>query len=1077
MTDRPTRTTPVRQRQLLLLLLTLLGCVIGGNIYREYQRTGIREEARLHTQTRVMQKNLDWNLAALAKALSSLQKTPLPRLTTSSTNQRLMDLADAMPGVRTILVMDSTGVIRSANRTELIGRDVTERDYFRIPKRQMNPNMLHVSPPFKTVLGNYVINVGKVLLHNDGSFAGVVSSSLDPEYFKTLMSSVRYERDVESYLSHGDGTLFLIEPHRDEVPGINLLVSGSFLSRHVQQGGESSTHRGLTYATRQKRLLAIRTVTPPHLTMDKPLYVSASRDYAAVFTSWRRDSLYQGGIFILLSLSSWYALRVYQRRQQEQHNTLEASERFLRTLTDILPGLVGYWTRDLRCSFANATYADWYGKPLDQIIGHQLNQLMPPQLYEFSKPYLEAALAGEAQFFERPMQKPDGSTRHTLVHYIPDLNRGEVCGFFATATDISEIKAAQLQQEQMNRALDQRTTEAEAANRAKSAFLANMSHEIRTPMNGILGLTRLVLDGELPTRQREMLRKVHTSSQALMGILNDILDYSKIEAGRLEVTSHPFNLQTVVHDCVELFRVRAEEKELRLVCILASDLPQLLTGDSLRLSQILNNLLGNAVKFTENGTISLQVEYAAPPAPSGTHRICFSVQDSGIGMSDEQLARLFQPFSQADAGITRTYGGSGLGLAICNSLVQLLNGSIEVHSTLGKGTTFTVTLPFAASSAHSEQHLASSSDQSTPLEATGMATLPAIDCVLPPLSGIQILLAEDNQINQQVALEFLQRAGAQVTVAGNGIEALKAAKHQYFDLVLMDLHMPVMNGLDAAREISRQLPETRLPIIAVSAAVLKEDRDRCRAAGMVDFITKPLNPDELVTVISRWLPQNRPFPAAQADQHYVTEPSQTSGFDADNLLVRLGGNRELMCSLLREFIEHYRGTADKLNILLESAQHQEALQLLHSVKGVAANLGVVTLQQLASELEAALKSGKPINSVTFSTELQATCDLFTQYLASCPTVRGTQQTATSGNTGKLSAILNQLNGYLLEHELTPGELTDSLQQARNGLTNPKKRLLLEQLLQQLDHFNHDGALMTVERLTALCVMEPEDDLP
>jgi two-component system, sensor histidine kinase and response regulator len=379
-----------------------------------------------------------------------------------------------------------------------------------------------------------------------------------------------------------------------------------------------------------------------------------------------------------------------------------------------------------------------------------------------------------------------------------------------------------------------------AAARAKSEFLANMSHEIRTPMNAVLGFTELTLATALSERQRDYLDKTRSAAQSLLGVLNDILDFSKIEAGKLEVAHLPFELPQVLESVRSIASLQAHAKGLPCRVELASEVPGALVGDALRLRQVLVNLYSNAVKFTQQGQVLLQVSQVA--GPPGRTRLRFEVSDTGIGMSAAEVARLFQPFTQADTSMTRRYGGTGLGLAISRQLVQLMGGQIQVRSTAGAGSTFSFELDF---------------EQASPGFRDPLPALPGAHA-LPGLSGhagltgLRVLLVEDNPVNQQLAQELMGSVGVQVSLASHGGEALRCLAQATFDLVLMDVQMPEMDGYEATRRIRSQPAHASLPIIAMTAHAMASERERCLQAGMNDFLSKPFDPQALYGVLARW---------------------------------------------------------------------------------------------------------------------------------------------------------------------------------------------------------------------------------
>jgi PAS domain S-box-containing protein len=763
-------------------------------------------------------------------------------------------------------------------------------------------------------------------------------------------------------------------------------------------------------------------------------------------------------------------------------------------------------------------------------------------------------------------------------------------GVFAAARDVTERKRLDQVLQEKNVELESARSVAEKANLAKSDFLSGMSHELRTPLNAIIGFSTLALNTDLSPKQHDYVRKISDSGVSLLEIINGILDFSKIEAGKLEMEQTLFSLDDALSSVIAVVEQKAIDKNIELLLDVSPEIPWQLVGDSLRLCQIITNLVGNAIKFTEKGEVELTVtlhEMAADRA-----KLQFSVRDTGLGLPPEHLAKLFQPFTQADGSTTRRFGGTGLGLSISKRLVEMLGGDIWAESEPGTGSTFSFTACFdiastensppsileaingmrilvADDNAASQKILVKllsmhpvrvdtvnsgreaisaiqSQDPADPYQLILMdwqmpemdgieaarrikgdltlSTVPAIIMIAPfgvetdqadayeagadgflrkpvtasalfdAIIGIltpaersavmriqrsgstacnfmaaHILLVEDNEINQQLAIELLEGAGLTVDVANNGREAVEmvVSGGQSYDMVLMDIQMPEMDGYEATRSIRVDSRFKTLPILAMSAHALVEDRQKTIDAGMNAHITKPIDPDAMFRAMSGYLRQSA------ADAQSIAQRSKGAvgqvaipdipGVDVTGALYRLTGNVRLYLQLLRRFMENQTGTAAALESALGSGDRSLAERLAHTTKGVAGNIGAYGVQEVAAELAASIRHNDPPELTReilqrFAEEMADLVATLREALA----VPGDDAEAAvaAADSTKVRPVLLRLLRYIEEND---GKAGYYLGECRNELAGlPQEDM--EKLGSCLANFDYDKALALLKAL-------------
>jgi len=763
----------------------------------------------------------------------------------------------------------------------------------------------------------------------------------------------------------------------------------------------------------------------------------------------------------LISNEIW---RIVQRQRSE------AQVRKLAQAVEQSPESIIITNLNAEIEYVNEAVVNATGFSREELIGEnprifQSNQT-PPETYEALWGALSSGRFWRGEFWNRTK---DGSV-YVESAAIGPLCRadGTVTHYVAVKEDISGKKRMERELyehrfhleklvEQRTRELEEALQKADAASQAKSLFLANMSHEIRTPMNAIVGLTHLLQSDEVPQQHLVWLEKIDNAAKHLLNVIDDILAISKIEAGELDIARSDFQLDSVIDNALSLTMEEAKEKGLVISCEVDEGLPKWLNGDPARLQQALTNYTANAVKFTDRGRILIRAFDAGEA--DGEILVRFEVEDSGIGIDPQRLPELFGAFAQGDATITRKYGGTGLGLTITQRLAQMMGGEAGAESTPGEGSTFWFTAKFAPGQARDEA-----------VGAAGTAT--SRDRLREGHRGSRILLVEDNAVNTEVVKELLTRAGLMVVTTENGREGVEMAETEPFDLVLMDVQMPVMDGLEATRRI-RELPgKSVLPILAMTANIFESDRRACREAGMDDFLAKPVEPERLFEILARWLPEREQTgdlgdePTETIATTTEAEPLELrkrlaglAGFDYATGLQNLLNNEALYQRMLHQFADSHQETVDKLVTLLEAGEIGAVRQLIHGLRGVVGTLGLNRLSEAANQLGAALREGR-VKSATdpllrgVITPLQEFIDILgrEEEQQSCVALE-------PADRQRLLQLLHDLEPYLRSNDTQANSLIDTA-----GMRLRTMGDTAHHLIRHIESFNYDAALADLKKL-------------
>ncbi|NVI84585.1 response regulator [Janthinobacterium sp. BJB401] len=1082
-----------------LLGLLIMAAALAYAHLSEVLRHDAAERERLSVLTALLAKNIEVDLAATNLVLDGVIRDYLGAGAAADAGlalpRRLAALVDAMPGVRTMLVIDANGKPVATNIPELAGQDFSRRGYFQTARDAPDARMLYISAPFLSFKRDLVITAARMVQDRQGRFAGVVVATFDPEYFTAKFRTAMYAADVWAVVVHGDGRQFLNYPARSANGG-NVDLPGSFLRRFRDSGFQAGVLNGVEIAgaAASPRVMAMATIAPAALRMDRALIIGLSREEAAIAAPLRRQALSYILGFAMLALAGasllfWSqrrrrqqaAWQVEQERERQAMQAVSDSETRFRTLIEDAPVAIAI-LRHGRFVYSNPRYRHLHGyAPEDDLSGLAWRSMLTAasQVALASNEALIEADSASEQMFEavgvdkqgRPVPILKTSTRVMLKD-------GPATLIFAQ--DISAQKQAEA-------AMLLARDGAEAANRSKAEFLANMSHEIRSPLNAILGMAWLLERGSQDEEGLLMTRKIRAAGQSLLGIINDVLDVSKIEAGHMTIEQAPFRLAEVIEKTAASMGVAAHDKPVEVRIGPLPDGIDHVLGDALRLEQVLVNLGSNAIKFTPQGTVELLTTLESRDGDAAVLRFC--VRDTGIGIAPEVQEAIFSAFAQADSSTTRRFGGTGLGLTICRQLVRLMGGTLHLQSALGQGSAFSFTVPvqlmhtkapsspgmqgmqgmrvlladgkagtreavaavarglgwhvhavsggqaaldyalacaddarpgvvllaarmpdmegeaaaralreylppqdcpvviLAASGAPATSPARRGTDPANaadailnePVTATSLynATMEArqqramaagLDASLVPLeerqlAGVRVLVVDDSEINRDVVRHILCDQGALPSFACDGQQALDwlLAHPDDVDIVLMDVQMPVMDGLQATRAL-RQLPQFQdLPVVALTAGAFQTQRTAALEAGVNHFISKPFDVPQTIALVARehrrhaqGLPA---LPPVVADMAMPVLPGgAASAIDVAQGMAQWLDEAPYRQNLSR-FGDTYSNTVGAMRALLAANARDDAAALAHQLAGVAGSLALPATLHAARHAEQLLHTG------------------------------------------------------------------------------------------------------------------------
>ncbi|MFP4332297.1 MAG: ATP-binding protein [Campylobacterales bacterium] len=939
----------------------------------------------------------------------------------SIASRKLRVLADSFKAVEMINFINPNGLILLSSNKMDKNVSVADRPHFQILKNNPDRTQSFSNIITARTTGEKSLAQLRAIRGANGEFLGAISALMPLERLDSIISSMDVGSKGVALLRRADTSVLISRfpqynkddfsrPLPDSNPVFSKILNG-------QKIGELS-YRATTDGVRRIGTFAV--------VEDYPFYVQVALSKDEYLAQWRDQATVVTILFVLFAIGLWIVTRAFQKSIQKEQNIKKEIERNSRLLNDgeSLAKIGGweydvdtqkmYWTEGL-FELHEFIKSDDFNH-----IEQSLHCYLPQDRDRVLKAFQKCINDAESYDMILPFITHHKNRKWIRTKTQPVVENKKVIKVVGIVMDITE----QIEAEQ---ALEVAKKKAEEANMAKSEFLANMSHEIRTPMNAVIGLGEMLGVMKLEKKPQGMIDKLNSSSKMLLRVIDDILDYSKIEAGKLDIEYEPFYIQSVISQLKVMLDDKASKKGLALHINQVDELPYALIGDEFRLTQVLVNLLSNAIKFTQIGEVKLYIK--ADEVDKNSVILYFEVEDSGIGISKEQTLRLFKPFSQADTSTTRKYGGTGLGLVISKKIVEALGGEIKVDSKEGVGSRFFFSLKFEI-----DREKRKDIDIKEPKQ-------------IEYIKNLSILVAEDSVVNQEIVTLMLEKIGAKVDIANNGVEAVEMFEESKggYDLVLMDIQMPIMNGFDATRRIKEI--DSSIPVIALSAAVMDEDRFRAKEAGMDYHISKPIDRAELYRVIGLFVKDVKLKKIDIETKEFI----KIDGVDIDAFVEDLDGDADVAYSILLKFKNSFKDS-----FILDINSADELRKFVHKLKGTSGNIRINSLYELAKKAEESSFSQESLEAL--EGELKRVCKELEDKL---PTQQKDSSKKDIITYEKTLSLIDEIVSKLADSRLVKQDRYEALLSALSFYLKENEVLSLREMFESFGYDELKDKLVTI----------------